>query len=93
MNEVINAKKYHIVKGSFIQQVLYPHPKNFTFILDNPEKSISDPNGESWDTLPKIIWLYWDKGHENAPLSNQLQVESIKRRAKQSGFEVKLVND
>jgi mannosyltransferase OCH1-like enzyme len=73
--------------------VLFPKTENLTFVIDNPEKSISDPNGQPWDTLPRIIWLFWDSGHENAPLSNQLAVESIKRRAKESGFEVKLVNN
>ena len=71
-----------IYRGSFIQLVLFPISNNLTFIIDNPEKSITDSNAEPWSTLPRIIWLFWDTGHENAPLSNQLAVKSIQRKAK-----------
>jgi len=31
--------------------------------------------------LPKILWLFWDKGFDNAPVGNQLCVFNLKRNA------------
>lgn len=42
--------------------------------------------------MPKIIWVFWDKGLAKARINNQICVENLKRMAKISGFKVNEVN-
>lgn len=31
-----------------------------------------DKSAPTWDTLPKIIWLYWNSGLKNASIGNKI---------------------
>jgi len=33
-----------------------------------------DKYGKTWDSLPKIIWLYWGTGIEKSSIGNKLCV-------------------
>ena len=48
---------------------------------------------EEWSSLPKIIWVFWDKGLAKAKVNNQICVENLKRMGKISGFTVNEVNN
>lgn len=36
MNKLISKQIYPMVRGSFIQEVLFPKTDNITFVIDNP---------------------------------------------------------
>lgn len=46
-----------------------------------------------WTKLPKIIWLFWDKGIEKSTLANKLCVENIKYYGEAAGYEIKMLNN
>ena len=45
-----------------------------------------------WTKLPKIIWLFWDKGFSSSHATNQLAKRNIEKYAGMSGFKVIEVN-
>jgi hypothetical protein len=68
-----NGKDIPIVEGSFIHQLFFPGAKD-SFILPPIEKPFVNETNMQWDTLPKIIWAFWDSGIKNAPLVDQICV-------------------
>ena len=86
-----DGKRGPIWERSIYQTFLYPK-KDVPFIKENKEKPFVNPNNEQWLSLPKIIWLFYDSGFEDIPITYQLCVENLKRVAKRSGWEVKQVS-
>jgi hypothetical protein len=80
------------MKNSFIQRMFFPNGSE-SYILPNLEKPFVNNTAIAWDSLPKIIWVYWDTGLRGSGASNQICVENIKRYSKPSGFKVIEVND
>jgi hypothetical protein len=62
-----------ILEGSFIQKTLFPK-NDVALIQKNKEKPFINQTNEAWTTLPKIIWVFYDRGIENSRLSNQMCV-------------------
>lgn len=62
-----------ILEGSFIQKTLFP-TNEVPFIQKNIEKPFINETNEPWTNLPKIIWVFYDRGIENARVSNQMCV-------------------
>jgi hypothetical protein len=62
-----------ILNGSFIQRIFFP-TNGTAFIQKNNEKPFINQTNEPWASLPKIIWVFHDKGIENSPVSNQMCV-------------------
>ena len=62
LESIVKGKRKPILEGSFIQKLFYPTTSNLSFIVKNPEKPIVDTKSEPWTTLPKKIWVFWDKG-------------------------------
>lgn len=79
------------MEGSFIQKIFYPNT-SLPFIKNNNEKKFVNKTNEAWSSLPKIIWVFWDKGLSNAAVNNQICVENLRRMGKLTGFTVNEVN-
>jgi mannosyltransferase OCH1-like enzyme len=57
------------------------------------EVPVVDSNARRWDALPKIIWLFWNKGISQASIGNRLCIENLRRSAEAAGFEVRELNN
>lgn len=57
------------------------------------EKPMVNLTAKRWDSLPKILWLFWNKGLKKATIGNLLCIENLKKSAEQSGFEVREINN
>lgn len=56
-----------------MQKILYPEAKA-SFISKNTEKPFVKKKAGPWVGLPKIIWVFWDRGLASAPINNQICV-------------------
>lgn len=74
LEETKKASLKPIMHGSFIQKILFPDSKDLPFIVQNKEKAFVNASNEEWSSLPKIIWVFWDKGLSNAKVNNQICV-------------------
>ena len=81
-----------VMNGSYIQKMYFPNASE-PFIYENKERPFVNTSAEPWKTLPKIIWVYWDKGLKNSRASTQLCVENLRRMGAISGLVVNEVND
>lgn len=88
----MSGRRDPMLRGSFLQRILFPEGKE-SFIIDNPERPFVNSTAKAWETLPKKIWVYWHNGIQNAQLSNQICVEAIRRRGRESGFELNVVSE
>jgi hypothetical protein len=60
-----------IMKGSYLQKMYFPEATQ-PFIYTNQEKGLENVNAPRWDSLPKIIWIFWDSGLETASVETYL---------------------
>ena len=58
--------------------------------VERPTTNLSAP---TWSALPKIVWLFWYTGLKRASIGNAVCIENLRRRAEESGFEVREVNN
>ena len=42
--------------------------------------------------MPKKVWVIWDTGIKNSRASNQLSVNYMRKKVKESGFELTVVD-
>ena len=42
--------------------------------------------------MPKKVWVIWDTGIKNSRATNQLSVDNMRKKAKESGFELTVVD-
>jgi len=56
-----------IMKGSYLQKMYFPEATE-PFIYNNPEKWLANLNARPWDSLPRIIWVYWYVPIADAPV-------------------------
>ena len=61
LEQTKNGRRKFILNGSFIQKIFYPDSKAL-FLRKLDEKPFTNTTNEPWVTLPKIIWVFWDKG-------------------------------
>jgi hypothetical protein len=57
------------------------------------EQPMVNLTAKQWDSLPKIIWLFWNTGIRKASIANKLCIENLKRNAEKSGFVVREINN
>ena len=57
------------------------------------EVPMVDSTARRWEALPKIIWLYWNKGFKHASIGNRLCIENLRKSAEAAGFEVRELNN
>jgi hypothetical protein len=57
------------------------------------EQPVVNLTAKRWDSLPKIVWLFWNTGIKNASIANKICIENLKRNAEKSGFAVREIND
>jgi hypothetical protein len=60
--------------------------KSENFIKKNKEKPSTPTTFKQWGNLPRKVWMYWDKGIENASAANQLCALNIIKNAKLANF-------
>ena len=79
------------MKGSFLHRVFFAKeaPKR---LYDNKEVPMVANQTQSWDALPKKVWVIWDTGIKNSRATNQLSVENMRKKAKESGFELTVID-
>lgn len=80
-----------LIYDSFLQVFLYNNTQE-AFIMANPERPVVRADFPTWSKLPRIIWLFWDKGMSSSHATNQLAKRNIERYAAPSGFRVIEVN-
>jgi hypothetical protein len=56
-----------------MQRHLFPY-NDVPFIQENKEKPFVNETNEPWLTLPKNIWVFYDKGLANAGVAYQICV-------------------
>lgn len=78
-------------EGSYFQRFFFPTDKRPNIIY-YPEKTIKDTDALEWDTLPRIIWVYWDSGFENSNIVYQMCVDNLRRYGAESGFTLIMVS-
>jgi hypothetical protein len=88
LEDARDGKREKIWDRSWIQKLLFPN-RVVPFIKENKEKPFVNETNEQWLSLPKIIWVFYDKGVAHAPLVTQICVENLKRVGKQSGFDLR----
>ena len=64
---------YDMHPDSFFSRYLYMDGK-YPFIWKEYEKSTINITAKKWDSLPKIVWLFWDTGISRSTLANKLCV-------------------
>ena len=50
-------------------------------------------SSEPWSALPRKISVFWDTGIQNAPLTDQLCLELMRIRGRESGFELHILSN
>lgn len=73
LQQTKGGRSQPILEGSVFQKLLYPK-LNVPFIKKDQEKPFINETNEPWSTLPKIIWVFYDKGISQARVSNQICV-------------------
>ena len=43
--------------------------------------------------MPKKVWIIWDTGIKNSRATNQLSVDNMRKKAKESGFELTVIDN
>jgi hypothetical protein len=76
---------YYMHPDSFFATYLFMDGK-YSFIEQQYEKSIVNITAKRWESLPRIVWLFWDTGISKSPLANKLCVENIRKNAEEAGF-------
>lgn len=63
------------------------------FVEENREKRNSFATYKKWTTLPKTLWLFWDRGFDNIPVSIHFTLKDLVKKAESSGYNVIKVSD
>ena len=85
-------ERYYINPDSFIGRYLIAKNNEY-YLLRDVERSTVNATGKQWNTLPKIIWFYWDSGIKNSKVANRLCFDNIRRAAARNNFEIRELND
>ena len=80
------------MKGSFLHRVFFAK-EALHGLYDNKEVSVVTNQTQSWDALPKKVWVIWDKGIKNSKATNQLSVDNMRKKVKESGFELTVIDN
>ena len=81
------------MEGLFLHRFLLMGEDSEPYLIPNPEKAEKwEKPSPKWDRLTRKVWVIWDKGLEHSPISNQLAIENMRRKASASGFELTVVS-
>ena len=81
-----------VMGGSFLHRVFFGKDAP-SGLYQNKEVPTIYNETKTWDTLPKKAWVIWDTGIQNSKATNQMSVEHMRKKVKESGFELTVVDN